>query len=55
MHVIAHNLVRHLIASAQPLRKLGSKGNMSFKGTMDRLDHWQWVIWNAPSVRQASP
>jgi hypothetical protein len=53
MHVIAHNLVRHLIASAQPLRKLGSKGSLSFIGAMDRLDQWQWAIWSAPSVRHA--
>lgn len=53
MHIIAYNLVRHLIKSAQPLRKLGSKGGLSFKGTMDRLDQWQWAIWSAPSARQA--
>lgn len=53
MHMIAHNLVRHLIASAQPLRKLGAKGSLSFKGTMDRLEQWQWIIWSAPGTKQA--
>lgn len=52
MHMIAYNLVRHLIACAEPMRELGAKGGLSFKGAMDRLDQWQWVIWSAPSSRQ---
>ena len=35
------------------MRELGAKGNLSFKGTMTRLDQWLWVIWSAPSGRQA--
>lgn len=53
MHMIAHNLVRHLIACTEPMRELEAKGTLSFKGTMDRLDQWQWVVWSAPSGRQA--
>lgn len=53
MHMIAYNLVRHLIALAEPRRELGAKGSLSFKGTMTRLDQWLWVLWNAPSGRQA--
>jgi len=53
MHMISYNLVRHLIACAEPMRELGEKGNLSFKGSMTRLDQWLWVIWSAPSGRQA--
>jgi hypothetical protein len=53
MHMISYNLVRHLIACAEPMRELGAKGNLSFKGSMTRLDQWLWVIWSAPSGRQA--
>jgi len=53
MHMIACNLVRHLMISAEPLRDLDSRDDLSFKGTMDRLDQWQWAIWSAPSAKQA--
>jgi len=53
MHMIAYNLVRSLIARAEPMRKVGATGSLSFKGTMDRLDQWQWVIWSAPNDKQA--
>lgn len=53
MHMIAYNLVRHLIISAEPLRALEAKGDLSFKGTMDRLDQWQWAIWSAPNAKHA--
>jgi hypothetical protein len=53
MHMIAHNLVRHLMACAGPMRDVQALGTLSFKGTMDRLDQWQWVIWSAPSCKQA--
>lgn len=53
MHIIAHNLARHLMMSAGPMRYLHARGTLSFKGTMDRLDQWQWVIWSAPNGKQA--
>lgn len=53
MHMIAYNLVRHLIISAEPLRELDARGALSFKGTMDRLDQWQWAIWSAPNAKHA--
>ena len=53
MHMIAYNLVRHLILSADPLRDLAVRDALSFKGSMDRLDQWQWVIWSAPNARHA--
>lgn len=53
MHVIAYNLVRHLMLCAGPQRDVHAKGALSFKGTMDRLDQWQWALWSAPSGRQA--
>ena len=52
MHMIAYNLVRHLMGRAEPLRPLAARHTLSFKGTLDRLDQWQWAIWAAPSVRQ---
>jgi hypothetical protein len=53
MHMIAYNLVRHLIISAEPLRALDSRDALSFKGTLDRLDQWQWAIWSAPNTKHA--
>jgi hypothetical protein len=53
MHMIAYNLVRYLIACAESMREIEAKGTLSFKGAMDRLDQWQWVVWSAPSGRQA--
>jgi len=53
MHMIAYNLVRHLMMRAEPMRDLHSRGTLSFKGTMDRLDQWQWTIWSAPNRKQA--
>ena len=53
MHMIAHNLVRHLMMSAETMRDLHARGTLSFKGTMDRLDQSQWAIWSAPNSKQA--
>jgi len=53
MHMIAHNLVRHLMMSAETMRDLHARGTLSFKGAMDRLDQWQWAIWSAPNSKQA--
>lgn len=53
MHMIAYNLVRHLIVCAEPRRPLEAGHTLSFKGTLDRLDQWQWAIWAAPSATQA--
>lgn len=48
LHMIAYNLLRALIArsGADPRRA-------SFKGVVDRLQTWQWVIWLAPTRREA--
>ncbi|WP_050031396.1 IS4 family transposase [Verrucomicrobium sp. BvORR034] len=53
MHMIAYNVVRLMMARAQPLRELGSSGVLSFKGSRDRLDQWQWCLWSASSARQS--
>ena len=53
MHLIAYNLLRHLIARAEPLREPTARHTLSFKGTLDRFEQWQWTIWAAPSKRQA--
>nr|WP_265593243.1 IS4 family transposase [Verrucomicrobium sp. BvORR034] len=53
MHMIAYNVVWLLMAQAEPLRDLESKGHLSFKGTRDRIDQWQWSLWSAASNRQA--
>jgi len=48
LHMIAYNLLRRLIA-----RSGGGSARASFKGTVDRLQTWSWVIWSAPTVRAA--
>jgi len=53
MHMIAYNLVRHLMGCAESFRELDSKHTLSYKVSMDRLDQWQWAIWSAPTSRQA--
>ena len=53
MHLIAYNLVRHLIARAEPLRAPDAVHPLSFKGTLDRFEQWQWPIWATPNARQA--
>lgn len=53
MHMIAYNLVRHLLVSAEPLRPLDARDALSFKGAMDRFDQWQWTIWSAPNATHA--
>ena len=52
MFMIAYNVVRLLIAQAQPLRALESRGPLSFKGARDHLDQWQWTLWSAPSTKK---
>ncbi len=53
MHMIAYNVVRHLMAQAEPLRPLESVGALSFKGARDRFAQWQWTVWSAPNGREA--
>ena len=53
LHMIAYNLVRHLMQSAESSRELDSRHTLSFKGTLDRLDQWQATLWSAPTSRQA--
>jgi hypothetical protein len=49
MHMIAYNLLRALIVrSGDPSRRA------SFKGTVDRLQTWQWVVWLAPNPTAAA-
>ena len=53
MNMIAYNLMRHLIVCAEPLREISVRDALSFKGTMDRFDQWQWTIWSAPNAKHA--
>jgi hypothetical protein len=48
LHMIAYNLLRRLM-----VRSGGPVERMSFKGTVDRLQTWAWVIWSAPNARRA--
>jgi hypothetical protein len=48
MHMIAYNLLRAVISQAAV-----SPERASFKGTVDRLHTWSWVIWLAPTRREA--
>ena len=54
MHMIAYNVVRHLMAQAGPLRPLAATGMLSFKGTRDRFQQWHWTLWSASSPREAA-
>ena len=49
LHMIAYNLLRRLIA-----RGGGHAARASFKGTVDRLQTWTWVIWGASTARHAT-
>jgi hypothetical protein len=46
-HIIAYNLLRALMNHG---RSAGTE-SASFKGTIDRLNHWLPVVLNAPSAR----
>ncbi len=48
LHMIADNLLRRPIA-----RSGGDTARLSFKGPVDRLQTWSWVIWSAPTARHA--
>jgi hypothetical protein len=53
MHLIAYNLVRLLMAQAQPRRETGRAGSISFKGTLDRINQWQVTLWTARTNKSA--
>ncbi len=48
MHMIAYNLIR-----AQVLRSGADVQRVSFKGTVDRIASWAWVIWASPTRKTA--
>lgn len=52
MHLIAYNLVRLLMAHAQPTREAGRAGCLSFKGTLDRINQWQVTLWTARTNKE---
>lgn len=52
MHLIAYNLVRLLMAQAQPRREVGRVGCLSFKGTLDRINQWQSTLWIARTAKE---
>ena len=49
MHMIAYNLIRSLAERAG----VEDVDTMSFKGSLDRINSWAWVIWSAPNQKQA--
>lgn len=49
LHMIAYNLIRSLAQRAG----MEEVDTMSFKGSLDRINTWAWVIWSAPNQRQA--
>lgn len=51
--MVTPNLVRHLMMSDRPLSDLHARDTLSFKGTMDRMDQWERVIWSPPNRKQA--
>jgi hypothetical protein len=46
-HTIAHNLLRALMNNG----RLSGTETASFKGTIDRLNHWLPIVVNTPSAR----
>lgn len=48
MHMIAYNLIR-----AQVLRSGADVRRVSFKGTVDRITSWAWIIWASPTRKRA--
>jgi hypothetical protein len=49
MHMIAYNLIRALA-----LRSGIDPNRASFKGIVDRVNVWSWVLWAAPTRKKAS-
>jgi hypothetical protein len=47
IHIIAYNLLRALMSYG----KSAEAESASFKGTIDRLSHWQPFLLNAPSAK----
>jgi hypothetical protein len=54
MHMIACNLVRVLIVQADKRRPAGQEGRLSFKGTLDRLNHWHGALWGNESRKRVA-
>ena len=48
MHMIAYNLLRSLAERSGVERR-----ELSFKGCLDRVNTWSWIIWSAPTAKQA--
>jgi hypothetical protein len=53
MHMIAYNMMRHLMLRADALRPVAAGGILSFKGAVDRVQQWQWPLWSA-KAKQAN-
>jgi hypothetical protein len=51
MHLIAYNLIRLLMALAEPKRKPAAKGRLSYRGTMDRISMSHTAFWSCKSPR----
>jgi hypothetical protein len=54
MHMIGYNLVRLLIVQANKQRPAAEPGRLSFKGTLDRLNHWHSTLCGSRSGKQAA-
>lgn len=54
MHMIAHNLVRLVMAQAGKQRPAAQEGRLSYRGTLDPINQWHCTLWACRSARQAS-
>jgi hypothetical protein len=53
MHLIVHNLVRLIQAEAQQQRQDQVEGDLSFRGTLDRLNLSHEALWGAATQKAA--
>ena len=53
MHLIVYNLVRLLMAQAEPKRAAEEQGRLSYRGTLDRVSTWHPALWGSSSVKRA--
>lgn len=52
MHIIAYNLVRMTIVTAEKLRPAGQKGRLSYLGTLNRITQWHPTLWGCVSAQR---
>jgi IS4 transposase len=52
MHLIAYNVVRLLMAQAEPCREVGRPGCLSLKETLDRMNQWRGTLRTVGTAKE---